>query len=827
MRRDGCLDALALDLRQAVRGLGQRRLVTAVAVVALALGVGANTLLFSVVEATLLRPLPFPEPERLVVIHDVNPEVGPGRQHPSPGNFLDWRSRNRVFAEMAAWYPASGTMRDAGGAEVVQVARVSTGFFDVLRVPPAMGRGFDARREAGAARDETEKVLAGDHVIVVSHGFWKRRLGADPAAVGREVSLDSASWRVIGVMPPHFRMPAAETDVWVPWDIPNSYAHLPQGTPRDFHFVNVVARLVDGVEPARAQAEMDALAAGLAREHPRTNEGWGVQLTSLREDRVGSSRRPLLALLGAVGFVLLLACANVASLQMAQGSARGREIAVRLALGASRARLVRQLLTESLVLAGVGAAAGLAVTVGGLRVLKAFPPPGLPRLDEAALNVPVFGFAAGIAVAAGVLFGLAPAWQAARRDASHVLKEEARSSTGGPRGQRTRRMLVVSEVALALVLLSAAGLLVRSFLKMRAVDPGFDPRGLLVLRVPLDTGTYLANGRAHAFYQALLPRLSALPGVQSVGAVTALPLSPVATDFDRPFWPAGSPPTGRLAREADIRMATPGYFRTMGMRLRSGRSFIEGDHRGAPRVVVVNETLARSTWTDGDAVGKSLVLDYLGGTYPYEVVGVVNDTHFHGLRRPPRPEVFIPHAQNPYLALSVVVRASGDPKSLARAARAAVTAVDPQQPVQAVTTMEDLLGDSLAADRSASVLMAAVSLVALGLAATGIYGALAFLVAQRTHEIGVRMALGAARRDILGLVLGESLRLTAAGAVMGLAGALAVGRAAAGVLFEVSPGDPLTLGLVTAALVTVALAAALWPARRAASVDPSIVLRGQ
>jgi putative ABC transport system permease protein len=815
------------DLRLAVRALAQRRLLTAVAVVALGLGIGANTVVFSVVEASLLRPLPYAEPDRLVAVAELNPSLGPALQKPSPGNFLDWRERNRTLSDLAVWYPAVSTLRAADGAEVVDVARVSPQFFDVMGIAPVLGRTFDAARERGTSWNEAEKLLAGDRVMVVSDRFWRRHLGADPAAIGRDVVVDAVPWKVVGVMPASFAYPRADVEAWLPWDIQASYAHMPGGTPRDFHFVEVVGRLAPHATLAGAQADLGAIAAQLGIEHPLHNQGWGVRVVPLREHLGGGTRRPLLALLGAFGVVLLLACANVASLQMAHGAARGRELAMRLALDASRTRLLRQLGTESLVLALVGGLAGIVVAVGAIHVLRAYAPAGVPHVAEVQLNAAVVMFASCASIVSGLVFGLVPALALTRRGLAEVLQEEARSTTPAGRGRRTRRLLVVGEVALALVLLAGAGLLTRSFAKMLAVDPGFDTRGVLAVRIALDTGSYMQRGRAHAFYADLLGRLRALPGARTVAAVTALPMSPLAIDFARPYWPEGRPPNGDVPSTVAIRMATPDYFQALGMRLRQGRGFDDRDARDAPPVVVVNETLARAAWPEGDVIGKRLVLDYQQRTaYPYTVVGVVNDTRFYGPRQPSRAEVFIPHAQNPYLAMTVVVKSDGDPRLLLRAVQAEVRAVDPNQPVHGVATMDELMSGSMAADRSATVLVAAAALVALVLCATGIYGVLAFLVSQRTQEIGVRMALGAARSDILRLVLGESLRLSGIGAALGLVLAVLLGQAARGFLFEVRPTDPLTLGAVTAILVLVAVVASLWPARRAAGVDPVVALRG-
>jgi putative ABC transport system permease protein len=816
------MDSLSWDIRSALRSLGRRPGTAAIAVATLAVGIGVSTAVFCVIDGVLVRPLPFPESERLVRLWDTNAGLFRDRDRVSPGNLLDWMREDVAFAGVAAWHPGNAILRTDHDAEVVQSVKVTPGFFTILGVPAARGRTFAADELAGALYDVAERYRGGDRVLVLSDRLWRRRFGADPYVVGRTISLDDAPWLVAGVMPPGFAMPSAETDVWLPWDIPASYASLPGGSPRDWRFLNVVARLSPRTSLEAAQARVDSVAAALAEAHPKANRGWASRIVPLKDDLVASSRPALFVLLGAVGFVLLIACANVASLQLARAADRSREIAVRLALGARRSRLVRQLLTESLLIALGAGLAGTALAVALLEVLRLLRPAQLPRLDEIGLDLRVLAFAALAAIVAGVASGLAPALQATRTLASALQADGGRAVAGS--AGRWRRALVVLELTVALVLLTGAGLLGRSFVRLTGVDPGFDPENLLVLRVSLDNTVYRGPQSA-SFYRDLTARLSALPGATSAGAVTALPLSDVGIEFDRPYWRERDPDPGGEAPKADIRMATTGYFDAMRMRLLRGRGFTDDDRLNTPKVVVLNETLARAAWPEADAVGHRIVIEYRGGAYPYEVVGIVNDTRHHGLRRRPRPEIFIPHAQNPYLQLNVVVRTAVPARTLAVAAARKVRALDPRQPVHSVVTMDELRSRSLGADRLSMVLLAALASVAVVLAATGVFGVLAHAVTRRTREIGTRVALGAGRGHVLRLVLCDSLRLAAAGAALGLAVSLALGRTLAGLLYGVGPRDPWTLGGVSALLVLVALVAAYVPARRALRIDPAEALR--
>ncbi len=815
------------DLRYAWRGLRREPSFLISSVLTLALAIGANTALFTVADRVLLRPLPYADADRLVTIWDTRPADGRQHESPAPGNFLDWSARCASFEAMTAWMDGSGasTMRSENDVRVVETVKVTPSFFRVLGVAPLLGRTFAPEHERGSVFNVADRYTGGDRVLVMSHGLWTSRYGGDPTVIGRKVRLDGGLWEVIGVMPESFALPRPSTELFVPWDIVPSYAGFDGGPPRDYRFLNVIGRLAKGRSPREAEADLQTLAAELAAAHPKANEGWSVRLVGLREELLGKTKPVLLLLGGAVLLVLLLGCANVTSLQLARATGRRREMAVRLALGASRQRLVRQLLTESLVIGALGGAAGLILARLALAVLAGQGALGWLGAEGAVLDAKVLVFATALALGTVLLFGLAPAFEAARSSVTTSLQDGGKSATGGPRVRRVRSILVVGEVAAALVLLTGAGLLGQSLLRVLAVDPGFDPRGLVTLRVSLDHASYATAARSRAFYQDLMERLRTLPGVLGAGAVTALPLSPVGTDFARPFWHEGEADPGGRARKADIRMATPGYFDALRMTLRRGRTFTPADTDAAPRVIVINDTLARQAFGEADPLGRRLILDYRGGAYPYEVVGLVNDVRFGSVKATPRPELFIPHAQNPYLDLTVVVRALGDAAELVKRVEAEIRAVDPDQPAHAVARMEDLVQRSLAADRQVSGLLALFAGLALVLTATGIQGLLSFVVAQRQRELGLRQALGASPAEVGRLVLRESLRLVAAGCGAGLLVALALLPQAAGLLYEVSPTDPVVWATAVAGVLGVALAASLFPARSATLIDPLVALR--
>ncbi len=821
-------DEMFQDLRYGVRMLLKHKGFTAVAVLTLALGIGANTAIFSVVNAVLLNPLPYSEPERLVMLWERNTELGKERDNPSPGNFLDLRTQTQIFDSVTAWYETAFTLQGEQDAEQVTAAKVSVEFFQVLRAQAAHGRVFLPNETAGVATGAGAINSIGDRLVVISDGLWRRRFGTDRDVIGKQITINREPWQVLGIMPAGFAMPSTGVDLWVPWDLARSYSpqRFPAGPPRDFRFLRVLARLNPGTTIEQAENQLNSLYAGLAESYPKANRGWSPGMTMLREEVVGKTQLSLLVLFGAVALVLLIACANVAGLLLARAAARQRELAVRTALGAARLRLLRQLLTESLLLSLLGGALGLCLTAAGLDFLVALAPADVPRLSEVTVDVRVLAFTLGVSVLTGLLFGLIPAWKGTRTDLTVALKEGgAHGATSGWSQQRWRNALVVAEIALAVVLLAGAGLLVRSFNRLRVVDPGFNTRNLLTMHITLDGAVY--GNRAADYYQQLIERIEALPAVVSAAAVSTLPMNNVGVDFDRPYWREGEPEPGGNADKVDVRMATPGYFKTMGMSLLRGRNFSDQDRRETPAVLIVSESMANQVWPNEDPVGKRLMLDYNRGKYTYEVIGVTRGIRYYGLKSAPRPEVFIPHAQNAYLPMNVVVRTATAPSQLINAVKAEVRALDSTQPVRNITTMEQLLARSLAPERFAMTLLGVLAAIALVLAATGIYGLMSFIVNQRTHEIGVRMALGAQINDILKLVLGQGMRLVALGVALGLVASLGLTRLIAKLLFSVSATDPLTFAASIGLLTAMAVLACWVPARRATKVDPISSLRNE
>src|SRR5262245_61344070 len=817
--RGAYLASLLQDVHFGARLLRRSPGFTAAALLTLALGVGASTLLFGIADAALLRPLPFPEPDRLVRVWDTNPGQSVPRTGVTTGNVVDWRLRNRTLSGLAGWYQMGRTLKDDDDATVVEAAQVSTDFFRVVGVAPEIGRVFTAEETDRATFNSALGHTGTDPVAIISHRLWKSRFHGDPAVMDKTMTLDSQPWRVVGVMPEGFAMPAANVEVWVPWSFAGTQ-------PRDQHFVQAAARLRAGVTLEQAQSDLDAVAIALDREYPATNLGWRIALVPLQDDVVGSARGVIVTLLGGVALVLPVSCANLAGLQLVRATRRGRETAMRLALGATRARLVRHHLTESGMLALTGGAIGLFAAAAGLTLLKRWAGTGIPRLAEASLDLRVGGFALAVTILAGLAFGLAPALASVRAGRLPRMNEAARA-TEGPAPRRWRSLFVAGQVCAAFVLLAGAGLLVRSYGRLLAVDPGFVPDRVLVAPVFLDTHTYDSRAKSRAYYNTLESRLAAIPGVESVGAATALPASPLGPDFERPVWAGDrSSPLPEEVQQADMRMATTGYFDTLGMRLVRGRGFRPEDGPDAPLVLIVSESLARRLWPGADPVGRQLTVDYsTAGTYPYQVVGVVGDILFRGLRSDPRPEIYLPHAQRPYLVMNVAVRAAGDPVLLIPSVRQALREIDPMRPAHSITPLRDLVAATVARDRFAMQVVLAFALTSLGLAILGLYGVLSYSVRQRVPEIGVRMALGADRRDVLALVLGDGARIVFLGLVTGLATALLMTRGLRSLLFGIGPHDPPTYAAVALLLALTAMLAAWIPARRAAATDPLVALR--
>lgn len=815
------------DLSQAFRTLVRTPSVTIGISLLLGLGVAATTTLFAFVDAVLLRPLPYDQPDRLVMMFESNPTQGRLREGPSPGNVVDWVDRTvdqgSAFDAITAMMRISVTLRGNDGGTPITGQHVTRGFFDVFRRQPRLGRTFDAKEYEGATSVTSRQPMATEPVVVLSDRLW-RSLGADQQIVGKTVSIEGRAWRVVGVMPEDFAVPDTTTAFWAPWDMRVSYRpRFPEGPPRDARFLRVIGRMKPGLTIEAATSQMDAVAGGLASEHPANNAGWTVQLSSLADEIASTSRLELMLVFGAMSCLLLLVCANVASLAIARGVGRAREMAIRLALGARGSRVTRQLIAESGLTALVTFAIALVLTAWWVGAALSIAPSGIPRLHEVSLNARVASFAAVLALVVTAIGNAIPMFRASRTPIAGTLKDGTAVSGSG--AGRLRAALVVAEIAAAVVLLVGAGLLARTFAELRRVDVGFNTSNLLVLRITPDAARYRSGGQTTEYYRRVLESLREVPAVTSVAAVTALPMSTIGSDFTRPYWREGAAPEGNTAAQANVRMATPGYFETLGLPLIAGREFTDGDAADAPSVVVINQKLAQQAWGDENPIGRNLVLDYQRGPYPYEVVGVVRDDRHAGPRSEPVPEIFIPHAQNPYLVMNVIARTSVDPLTVAQTARASALRIDRDQPVHSVTTMKQLLGDAVQLDRFAMLLIALFAIGGLVTAAGGVYALLAYTVVQRRRDIALRMALGASPQRVARSIVSESLMLAAAGGTIGLIGAAIGSRFVRTLLFGVAPQDPVTLIVSVAVLLAVVIAASWLPARRASLIDPSRAMR--
>jgi putative ABC transport system permease protein len=797
------------DLKFAVRQLLKSPGFTAVAILTLALGIGACTAIFSVVNGVLLRPLDYPEPDRLMILRETQlpdfPEFSV-----APPNYLDWAQRLKSFESIAAICGTSLNLTGEGEPQRLVGSRATARYFETYGIKPIVGRTFLAEEDARGK----------NHVVVLSYPFWQRAFGGAANVVNRPLQLNGEPYTVIGVTPPGFGA-ASKTDVWVPMAFaPGEIA----GDNRGAHYMGVVGRLGPGVTPAQADAELKVLAAQLAKQYPDTNKGWGAFAAPLLAYTVRDVRPVLYTLLGAVGCVLLIACANIANLLLARATARHREISIRAALGAGRGRLMRQLLTESVLLAVLGGTAGVLLARWGLDALLSFAPASLPRVAAIQLDPFVLAGSMALSVLTGLVFGLAPAWLAARTDVNEALKQGVRGTTeGGGRG-RLRSTLVVLEVAASLVLLVAAGLLVRSFAQLAHVDPGFNPDHATVLRLSLPAKKYGKPEQQVAFVEALLAQFAAVPGVQAAGVAQAMPL---IGNYVLGFNIEGRPrPSDAELPNTDYYAVTPDYFRAMGIRLVRGRLFTARDDAKAPRVALINETLARQQFPHEDPIGKRLNLTQ-GPDAWREIVGIVADIKQYGIDKANTSQSYEPFAQVPFTDLNVVLRSTGAPAAILGALRPAVYAVDQDQPVGSIRPLEDIIADSIARQRFAMTLLTVFSLVALVIAAVGIYGVMAYHVTQRTGEFGIRMALGAQPRDVLRLVLAHGGRLVGLGLLLGLATAWLGARAIETMLFHTAARDPLTLAAITLLLSAVAALACLLPARRATRVDPMVALRAE
>ncbi len=816
------MHSLWQDLRYAMRMLLKRPGFTLVAVLTLALGVGANTALFSVVNAVLLRPLPYAQAQRLVLLWGNFQQLNMERLPAKAAEFLDYQTRNQSFDQVAAYTLRDLTLTGAAQPEPVLAARVSANLLPLIGAQPLFGRLIQAE----------ETTPNSTPVVLLSYGFWQRVLGGERNVLGRRLMLDEQSYTIVGVMPAGFQFPhedllgSGRVDLWAPLSFTPEQISERQRP----YYLTVVARLKPGVTIAQAQSDLDGVARWMDASYPsyrgpnNSEMGWRITVVPLLEELVGKSSRALWVLFAAVGLVLLIACANVANLLLARATTRHKELAIRGALGASRAALIRQLLVESVLLAGLGGAAGLLLAWWGVDLLTWLKPQALPRVSEISLNWRVLAFTASLALLTGVVFGLAPAWQASQLDLQQTLKDGGTTSSAGWRRSTLRNLLVVSEVALALVLLIGAGLLLNSFLRLQRVSTGVPAERILTAGLSLPSTKYQTAAQRTAFFQDLLPRIAALPGVEAASASSTLPLSGAAiTD---PFAIEGRPLDMKRPNLAGWQTVMPSYFRTIGLSLVRGREFNESDNSEAPRVVIINESAARIFWPNEEALGKRLTLGMPRPENPWATVaGIVKDMPQRTVDSKPGPGFYFPFLQRSDRALHLLVRTANDPTNSIEAIRQQVWALDKEQPLTNVKTLAQVIAATTAPRRFNTLLLGIFAAVALLLATLGIYSVISYAVSQRTREIGVRMALGAQSHDVLRLVIRQGMTLALLGVAVGVVAALVLTRLLKTLLYEVSATDPLTFALLALLLAGVALLACYLPARRAAKVDPLIALR--
>jgi putative ABC transport system permease protein len=818
------VEVLWQDLRFGWRMLRRSPGFAIVAVLTLAIGIGANAAIFSVIHTVLLRPLPFPESQRIVWIWETDEYRNVHRGVASQAEFLDWRERNHSFEELAAWRELFFTLTGNGEPEQNWGAQVSGNFFRLFRVKPALGRDFAAEEERPGH----------ERVVMLSYALWQRRYGGDPSILGSSIMLDDKPYTIVGVLPREFSLfgTSRQFDLWVPFGFDRARLN------REEHEVLVFGRLRDGAALSQAQAEMETIQSQLKQEYPAVDQKNGIVVLGFHDDVVGSLRPMLLILFGAVGLVLLIACANVANLTLARGASREREIALRAALGANRDRVFRQLLTESIVLSLIGGALGVLVAYGGLHLLRAFLPVTggrgeIPRADSIGINASVLGFTLGVSWLTGILFGLAPAIQISRQELYETLKEGGRGSAGGRYSRWMRAALVVSEVALSVVLLTGAGLLMRSFFLLMSENLGFNPANVLTMQVWLRE-THVPSGRQVVnYYQQVIERVSALPGVVSASAVNFPPLSGWNGICDFDIQGRAAPAPGEQS-SSQYRIVDWRYLRTMGIALKEGRDFATSDGPSTGGVAMVNEALAHKYWPNEEPVGKQVRLDFPATRSPWDpepssswltIVGVASDIRDGTWGQPKPAQLYLLLDQNPSRIMHLLVKSQGDPTAIASSVRQSLESADPNQPVTEVRTMDSLIDASVVQRRLSMVLLGIFAAVATFLAGLGIYGVMAYSVAQRTHEIGVRMALGAEPGDVLGLMVRDGMRLAGIGLALGIAGSIATTRYLQTELFGVRAIDPITLTSVVLGLAVVAVAACYFPARRAAKVDPLVALR--
>jgi len=810
-RRVNWIQDFIQDLRFAARMLRKSPSFTAVAVLTLALGIGANTAIFSVVDAVLLRPLPYQQPDRLVTISESErPNDISSRNEVAPGNFLDWRRQNNVFEQMGAVSLPGFNLTGSDRAERVVGAAVSARMLRMLGLRPAVGREFEASDDHEGAGP----------VVMLGYGLWQRRYGGDSDIVGKTIRLGMIPHMVIGVLPRGLTFPEEDVELWVPLEQTIS-AHDMHW--RNSHYLDVYARLKPGVTLAQARTEMNEITAGLKRAYPDSNSGAGAYLVPMQEELVSEIRPALMILLAAVGFVLLITCANVSNLLLARATGREREMSIRFALGAGKARLVRQMVTESVLLSVGGGAMGLVVAAWASATLLALRPASLPRFNPVEINSRVLVFTLTVSVVIGVLFGIVPALRATGSDVSVALRAASRASTAGVGAQRLRQFFVACEIATSLILLIGAGLLIRSFARLRSEDLGFRTDHIVTARVSIPQEKYPTDAQVTAFYDQLVMRVRAIPGVEDVGATSFLPLT--GRNFDNSFDIVARPQSGGLERTyALIRFVDPHYFKLMQIALLRGQGIKDGDRAGALRAIVISEAMAKAYWPRENPLGQRVIV-YMGmDESPWEVVGIARDVRTT-IAAQPEPTIYLPYAQFPYRYMVLAVLTHGDPKSMVEAIREATRTLDPDQPLSQVRTLEQLLAQTLVPRQFSMTLLGSFAALALALAAAGIYGVISYTVGLRTCEIGIRMALGARPGNVLMLILRQVVAASLPGIAVGLVGALLLTHFLSTQLYGIGPRDPLTFIVIPVLLAWVALAAGLIPARRATKVDPMVAFR--
>lgn len=802
------LTSILRDLQYALRTLGRNPGFACVSVLALGLGIGANSAIFTVVNSVLLQPLHFEKPQQLVVVQERNLKAGFPEFSLSPGNYLDFRDHNHSFSGITAFGGQGLNLAGGTQPERLSGARVTTDFFQVLGRTPMLGRTFTAQ----------EGQLGSQNVAILSYGVWQRRFAGSREALGQTLKMNEEVYTVVGVMPADFEFPG-RTEIWTPMAMTSQ-----NWQQRGGHYLSGVGRLKDGATLAGAQADLNTIAARAEQQFPDSNLGWDTTMQTLQEATVGNVRPAMMTLTAAVGFVLLIACVNLANLLLSRSTARRREMGIRSSLGAGRARLIRQLLTESVLLGLLGAVFGLALAWAGTRLLVNVNPNILPRARNIALDARALGFTAAIAVLTGLLFGLAPALHMAKTDLTAALRDGGRGNAIGFRRNRLRSVLVVGEVALALVLLSGAGLLMRSFYRLQSMDPGFDPHGLLTFRTNLPNAKYKSDELQAAFYRRALERIRAIPGVPVAGAAQIFPLS--GDDYILSFTQIGKPPLPPGNQpSAAYYSATPGYFGSLRIPLKAGRDFTEHDDAGSTPVAIISESMARQFYRNENPLGQQIRVS--NGSKPAEIVGIVGDVRDQELESKGRPAVYEPAAQVPFGTMYFGVRTEADPAGLISSVRTVIRDLDSELPLDAVGTVDALVSTSLSQRRFAMLLMAIFAALALVLAMVGIYGVISYSVTQATQEIGIRMALGAGRVQVLRLVFGYAGLLLAAGLLVGIGAALGTGHMLSTQLFEVKSTDPVTLTAVALVLLSTGLTACMIPAWRAMRVDPLVALRNE